>query len=95
MRRFELAVFHGGGLSALAFGPADVHIVHDPQQPWADAMPLQIEAVARPQGADVSFLDQILGPVGVARQPARDAVEQVELLEGQLFKLFPRRFQKN
>ena len=56
-------------------------------------MRLEVERLARPQGADVGFLDEVLGRRGVARQPARDPVEQVQLLQRELLELFGRRFQ--
>jgi hypothetical protein len=80
-------------LPAFAFGAADVDVVHDAQQPGADAVGLEIKRLPRPDGAEVRLLNQVLGPLRVARQSARDAKEGVELFQRELLELFTRRFQ--
>ena len=58
-------------------------------------MRLEIKRFARADGAEVRLLDQVLGPLRVARQTAGDAEEGVELFQRELLELFTRRFQDN
>jgi hypothetical protein len=67
--------------------------VHDPKQPGADAVRLEVEGVAGAHGAEVGLLDEVLGPLRVPREPAGDPVQRVELFQGELLELFVRRFQ--
>jgi hypothetical protein len=67
--------------------------VHDPQQPGADAVRLEIKRFAGADSAEVGFLDEIFGPLGVARESAGDAVQRVELFQRELLEMFTRRFQ--
>jgi hypothetical protein len=70
-----------------------VDVVHDPQQPRADAVRLEIECLARADGAEIGFLYEIFRAAGIAREAARDAVQRVELFQRELLELFGRRFQ--
>jgi hypothetical protein len=49
---------------------------------------LEIEGLAGADGADVGLLDEVLGPLWVARQAAGDPVERVELFQRELLELF-------
>src|SRR5204862_7792366 len=56
-------------------------------QPRADAGFLELEVIGRPEGAEVGFLDEVLGAVRVPRHALGQAKEQVEMLEGKGFEL--------
>jgi len=62
--------------------------VHDPQQPRADAVRLEIECFARADGAEIGFLYQIFRPLRIAREPACDPVQRVELFQREGLELF-------
>ena len=56
-------------------------------------MGLKVERLAGADRAEISFLDKILRPLRVAREPAGDAVQRVELFQREALELFTRRFQ--
>jgi hypothetical protein len=74
-------MLEGRRLTAFALAATDVHIVHDPEQPGANAVGLEVERIPGAQRAEIRLLHEILRSSGLARQAPGDAVEQVELLQ--------------
>jgi hypothetical protein len=65
-----------------------VDVVHDPQQPWANAVRLEIKRFAGTDSAEIGLLYQIFRALRIARQPARNAVQRVELFQREGLELF-------
>lgn len=87
-----MLVLEHRGLAFVPLAATYVQIVQDADQPRTNPKRLQVEFRRRPKGAEVGLLHQIFGVVGIARHPPGDAIEQVQMLQGQGLKLFALEF---